>query len=1117
MKYRIFDAEPVNLITGEVVVQQHDFTVSGRLPLPWHRYYESHDAFTGIAGAGWRTLADTGMEIVQNKGKHTATVYFANQVATFNHLPDTEGWANRTYDKQYGHAFYLKDANHAIIRTRAGLEYGFNFPEDWRKRAPAPHATLVLAIRLFTLSDLNSNAWHFEWSTESMHDGTTLCITEWWANQPTGRAVHCAPGAQTGRVGRITLCDTHGFHHTLVCYEQDRNDDLVAVRDALDKPHYFEYAGGPHASLHLMVRHTDRNRLSFYYTHRKHADGKWRVDHAWGDNELHAYRFAYDLEYLETIITDASGHESVLQYDDRQLPILHIDSAGGMRSYMYDAQQRTTAEVDEGGNATQWEYDERGNVLAEIRADYSTVRTEYDENSRAVKITDPENGVWQQEWNERGNLVRQRTPLGLTTQYEYDDKGQLVKVTDAAGNVTQLAWDSKGYLAAMTDAQGGVTRLEHDARGKLVSQQNPGEPEPTIYVYGARGWLTACIRPGREPVKYAYDNRGDVIRYTDELNQVTTFEYGGPGKLQSRTSPDGSVTHYHYDTEERLIGITNAVGHTWHLERDAAGKVITERDYWGNTKCYGYDAAGKLARVEDSAGKVTQVQYDRMGRIVQRSCAAEEEHFSWNDRGQLTEARNATGKVTREYDADGKLTREQQEQEGFTGTIVNHYDAAGLLHKQQRTMQVGTVRHQQQLTYGYDALGRMQTVQLDNREPVKLSRDKAGRLSQVEFGDGLAHHLSYDEAGRLMRHETHAKQPLYTHTRYGYDALGRQILKVDSHLGEDNYVYDPLDRIHTHTDPLGKIRQFMHNANGDAILHESRTEEGGRLICHESGVNWRTDAAGQVVIRSGATNEDQYLEWDEFGRLKSLKPRHGHWHYRYDALGRRLCKQNEANGDCTWFLWEGNRLVGEVQRTTGAGAEPEQVFQVRFYVYHQQSLAPLLMQDSGWQGARDKPAQPKVYAYQSEPNGAPARLCDAQGNTVWEGHYAATGRVDYFGDRTVRQTLRLQGQYFDEESGLHYDRQRYFDPLNGQFISLDPAGLRGGLNPYELAPNVFGNTGFVPQKTDLLQKLERAAFFPRRNTYEPPFPVSPLRVDCSHVSCVDAVGMFPQYRNAEQG
>ncbi|MDR5758468.1 RHS repeat-associated core domain-containing protein, partial [Caballeronia sp. LZ035] len=55
--------------------------------------------------------------------------------------------------------------------------------------------------------------------------------------------------------------------------------------------------------------------------------------------------------------------------------------------------------------------------------------------------------------------------------------------------------------------------------------------------------------------------------------------------------------------------------------------------------------------------------------------------------------------------------------------------------------------------------------------------------------------------------------------------------------------------------------------------------------------------------------------------------------------------------------------------------------------------------------------------------------------------------------RKVEQAIRLQGQYYDPESNLHYNRYRYFDSGTGQFISQDPIGLEGGLNPYAFAPN----------------------------------------------------------------
>jgi len=56
----------------------------------------------------------------------------------------------------------------------------------------------------------------------------------------------------------------------------------------------------------------------------------------------------------------------------------------------------------------------------------------------------------------------------------------------------------------------------------------------------------------------------------------------------------------------------------------------------------------------------------------------------------------------------------------------------------------------------------------------------------------------------------------------------------------------------------------------------------------------------------------------------------------------------------------------------------------------------------------------------------------------------------------IENNIRFQGQYFDEETGLHYNRHRYYNPDTGQFISQDPIGLLGGVNNYQYAPNPLG-------------------------------------------------------------
>ncbi|WP_339533375.1 RHS repeat-associated core domain-containing protein, partial [Pseudomonas mucidolens] len=99
--------------------------------------------------------------------------------------------------------------------------------------------------------------------------------------------------------------------------------------------------------------------------------------------------------------------------------------------------------------------------------------------------------------------------------------------------------------------------------------------------------------------------------------------------------------------------------------------------------------------------------------------------------------------------------------------------------------------------------------------------------------------------------------------------------------------------------------------------------------------------------------------------------------------------------------------------------------------------------------------------YQCDHLGTPMELTDEQGDIAWAGVYKSWGLAKEQRSETakradVRNPLRFQGQYFDIETGLHYNRYRYYDPQVGRFIGKDPIGFAGGLNVYAYAPNPVG-------------------------------------------------------------
>jgi len=112
-------------------------------------------------------------------------------------------------------------------------------------------------------------------------------------------------------------------------------------------------------------------------------------------------------------------------------------------------------------------------------------------------------------------------------------------------------------------------------------------------------------------------------------------------------------------------------------------------------------------------------------------------------------------------------------------------------------------------------------------------------------------------------------------------------------------------------------------------------------------------------------------------------------------------------------------------------------------------------------------AAQQVMYFHNDVNGAPEELTDQQGHVVWRARYKAWGNVlteewdadyEYADERRHerrRQSLRFQGQFLDDETGLHYNTFRYYDPDIGRFISQDPIGLNGGLNLYQYASNAI--------------------------------------------------------------
>jgi len=148
--------------------------------------------------------------------------------------------------------------------------------------------------------------------------------------------------------------------------------------------------------------------------------------------------------------------------------------------------------------------------------------------------------------------------------------------------------------------------------------------------------------------------------------------------------------------------------------------------------------------------------------------------------------------------------------------------------------------------------------------------------------------------------------------------------------------------------------------------------------------------------------------------------------YYYDPFGRRLWK--DVGSVRTYYQYADEGLIGEYD---ASGNE------IKIYGWAPDSLwgaDPIFLKVEG-----------TYYWYQNNHHGTPQKLIATSGAVVWEAVYESFGNVQIVAEE-ITNNLRFAGQYYDQETGLHYNWYRYYDPTAGRYLQTDPLG--DGLNLY---------------------------------------------------------------------
>ncbi|WP_066263437.1 RHS repeat-associated core domain-containing protein [Hydrogenophaga flava] len=839
----------------------------------------------------------------------------------------------------------------------------------------------------------------------------------------TYSAIHLEP---TERV------DQEGFRTT---YTHDDVGNLLTITRAV-------------GTVHQRVIELKRNALGqvteVKYVGRTEPNGTVTPDAIWLGE--------YDEQGQLKRVTDPEGHAYQLQYDRAGNLISETDALGHTWRYEYDAAGNTVRTVDPLGFVVQIAYDKVGNMLSAVDEEGRTHQWRYNPFNQLSQRINPLGEIYETQYNALGQVSQVKDAAGKSMALGYDALARLSKGTDGKSQSYELGYaeadgtdknfrlasliryptfqrilryNERSLVSLSSDNVGPEGRVESYAYDKVGRRKTftDAEGKTYYYEYSPHGQATQMRDPLGNTLRLVHDVRGNVIEVIDPRNGKTTFTYDRRDLMVSKIDPLGHTTHYRYDAAERATEVEQANGQKTVYSYDDAGRVTQQRQYnaqgtLARTIDFRYDKTGNLLEWEDAEYKSVSA-FDGADRLLNETLTRKDGAtagfsltHSYTDYGN-GQTKTYTGPdgqtISYTFDAAAELESVTIPGEGIISVSEwQWYEPTKIV------LPGGSV--QRKTFNGYQNLTRLQVLNPAQATVFDL-QNEFGKLADVTRStfDGASRDYTKDDAGRLVRVE----HPLLSGRGEAFTLDANNNRVTHSRTGTLAWQYDN----------VGQLTQ--------------RPAEGG------GSITYTYDAAGNLSSEThsaiaGAAGVKRFT-WDALNRLSEVRDGADQLiaRYIYDPFDRRIRKETPAGTThylhSDWGLLAEANAAGQVQVSYGWNPQ------------RSNSDSPLYARipDPANAGAS------RYVYYHNDQLGTPQRITDKAGNVVWAGEYDAFGKatVSTSADPNLAMVnqLRFPGQYFDAETGLHYNDRRYYDPATGRYLSRDPIGFEGGINLYAYA------------------------------------------------------------------
>ena len=702
-------------------------------------------------------------------------------------------------------------------------------------------------------------------------------------------------------------------------------------------------------------------------------------------------------------------------------------------SYAYNEKGKKVQVISENGAISKSEYDSNGNLNKSTDAlGFSSETLEFDKAGRPLKTKDKNGVITTMTYNSAGKLLTSTTHEQTTT-YEYDITGFNTKVTYPTGMVENKSYDLANKTKTTESNQGTKTINYYDLEenllktesfkdGVLVSKNESKYDSKnrviettdalgnkTTFVYNSKGEKTSSTDALGRETKFVYNEKGQLIQDINPAGKATTYSYNSDGQKIKVVTPNGSVFGFEYDALGRVTKKINPDRGNTEYTYDISGNILTESNAKGESKTYTYDIANRKTSVSYNDSTLNETyEYDQ----------------GENAKGRLTTITDSSGSMSFTFDSKGNISSKVQTIEDKSFTTSFSYDEQGRLST--KTYPSGKV-----LSYAYSQEGEMSSISIDGVPYISDIKNNQNGLLNYTYADDSKHKRVYDANGRVKK----LIYPNYTEN-VDYNVVNN-ITAIGSNESNQTFTYDVLNRLTNYKNKSNsEYQNFTYDGNGNRVTQNQETNRTRRFNYTENtntltGIKYfhrvdentsnltkelvySYDVMGNLIL-----DEKHAYSYDSRNRLIAIDDNVS---YNYNQDNRRVSKT--VNGTTTYFIYEGHMLLGEYDANGDV---------INEYVYL--GSTPIAMSTTT-----------KTYKIYTDHLNTPRRVADETNNIVWKWESTPFGETKPTG--TLEFNLRFAGQYFDNETGTHYNINRDYNPVTGRYIQSDPIGLDGGISTF---------------------------------------------------------------------